>query len=158
MIRRKLIPVILVSILVVSSSCKKGNNDADQWLLENNSWEPSLAEDNTRQWAYGEYILFSALLECDLDDQLTFKNGRFFVNLNTACDIDKNVFAKYNNAKYSYDPDKKLLIIGDANDGLSFTVFEVSEKCLVIGRPIASVPALGGGIPYNYLGYLFKRK
>ncbi|WP_127124728.1 hypothetical protein [Pseudoflavitalea rhizosphaerae] len=156
--RRKLMPAFLFILILVSFSCKKNSNDSPEWLLENNSWQPALADEHTRPGTYGEFILFSPWLECDLDDQLTFKDGKFFVDLNATCDIDKSIFTKYNNAKYFYDPLKKQLIIGDGNDGLSFTVFEVSEKRLVIGRPIAAVPALGGVIPYNYLGYLFLKK
>lgn len=146
-----LMPALLFTLLLVFSSCKKDRNTSPELLLENTVWQPSLIDNNPTTGLYGELILFNLWLECDLDDRLTFKNGKFFVNYNTTCDNDISIFAKYNNTNYSYYPDKKLLVIGDANSSLSFQVFEVSGNQLIIGRPI---PVYMG---VSHQGYLFKR-
>jgi hypothetical protein len=148
--RNLLIPTF--TLLLVFASCKKDRNDSPELLLENTVWQPSLTGDNPTTRNYGELILFNLWLECDLDDRLTFKNGKFFVNYNSTCESDKSIFAKYNNSNYSYYPDEKLLVIGDADNALSLQVFEVSKSQLKIGRHIPQ------SMGVSYLGFIFKRK
>ncbi|WP_437921529.1 hypothetical protein [Sphingobacterium sp. LRF_L2] len=150
-------PIYLLFTVSLLSGCSK--DDADQneeYILKNSTWVATTVDANPDTNPPGQFGAngnnnYYPWLDCQLDDSFTFSQGNLTIDDNgTNCEVDFVIDNKVQ--AFSYNAESKQLTVGEGQDPIIFTVYELNKDRLKLGL---SLVAPGGGAN---LVFLFKRK
>ncbi len=147
-------------LIVTMASCEKADespfNPANG--PSNSSWKATMHDENLATNPPGEfgwlgYNQYYPWLDCHLEMTFSFrKDGKFVIsNAGSDCKKDDLIF-RLSNGPFTYDEERKLLVIGIGDERLTLEVSELNNERLKLSAPIHT----NGGLAY--IVFIFKRK